>query len=179
MVEPRSEGVQQPRICLVVAAARNGVIGEHNQLPWKLPSELKRFREITWGHPCVMGRVTWQGLKGPLPGRDNIVITRGADIPVPGVITVRGIEEALAEAAKCAAARGVSDIMVIGGGQIYMQVLSQADRLYLTRVDLDVSGDTTFPDLDPAQWVEVAREPHEPGPRDTCGYVILTLDRRQ
>jgi len=166
-----------PAVALVVAVARNGVIGEHNGLPWKLPSELRRFREITMGHPCLMGRKTWEGLKGPLKGRDNIVITRGTAIGREGVGTVRSLEEGLATGRKLASERGVPWLMVIGGGQVYAQALPLAVRLYLTRVDMDAAGDTTFPALDPSQWRETASEPHEAAPGDSCGYVILTLDR--
>lgn len=169
--------VTQPGIALVVAAARNGVIGEHNSLPWKLPSELRRFREITLGHPCLMGRKTWEGLKGPLKGRDNLVLTRGGAIAREGVLTVRSLAEGLALGRDLASARGAGWVMVIGGGEVYAQALPLADRLYLTRVDMDVAGDTSFPALDPAAWREVAREPHAPGPGDSCGYTILTLDR--
>lgn len=165
-------------IALVVAVARNGMIGEHNALPWKLPSELRRFREITLGHPCVMGRKTWEGLKGPLKGRDNIVLTRGAKIANEGVVTVFSLDEALRLAGEYAGIRNVPWIMVIGGGDLYRQTLPLASRLYLTEVDMDASGDTQFPPVILADWIETAREPHTPGPGDSCGYTILTLDRR-
>ena len=164
-------------LALVVAAARNGVIGEHNGLPWKLPSELRRFRQITLGHPCVMGRKTWEGLKGPLKGRDNIVMTRGPAIEREGVVTARSLDEALTAGRRLAAPRGAGHIMIIGGGDVYRQTLPLASRLYLTRVDMDVAGDTTFPILDPGQWRQTANEPHEAEPGDSCGYVILTLER--
>ncbi len=167
-----------PALALVVAVARNGVIGEHNALPWSLPSELKRFREITMGHPCVMGRKTWEGIGKPLKGRDNIVLTHGPAMLVEGVTTVHTLEAALAEASRCAGVRGVTEIMVIGGGEVYLQTLPMARRIYLTRVDMDAHGDTYFPEVAAADWIEVAREVHAPGPKDSCGYVILTLDRR-
>jgi dihydrofolate reductase len=173
MTEPHT------KISLVVAAARNGVIGEHNSLPWSLPSELKRFREITMGHPCLMGRKTWDGLKGPLKGRDNIVMSRGPAIAHAGATTVRSLEEGLQVARQRARERGVSEIMVIGGGQIYAQTLSLANRVYLTEVDMDVAGDTYFPKLDAADWRETGREAHQPGPRDSCAFVIRTLERIQ
>ena len=165
-------------IALVVAVARNGMIGEHNGLPWKLPSELRRFREITMGHPCVMGRKTWEGLKGPLKGRDNIVLTRGAKIANEGVVTAFSLDEALRLARGYAGQRNVPWIMVIGGGGLYRQTLPMAQRLILTEVDMDAPGDTTFPSFDRTQWLETAREPHRPGPGDSCAYTILTLDRR-
>ncbi len=167
-----------PPLALVVAVALNGVIGEHNGLPWKLPSELKRFRDITTGHPCIMGRKTWESIGKPLKNRDNIVLTRGAPIPVEGVISVRTLEAAIAQAAACAALRGVREIMVIGGAEIYRQTLPMAARLHLTRVDMIATGDTHFPAIDPEDWIEVSREPYAPGPGDSCGYVVHTLDRR-
>ena len=165
-------------LALVVAVARNGVIGEHNGLPWKLPSELRRFRDITTGHPCIMGRKTWESIGKPLKNRDNIVLTRGAPIAVDGAITARTLHEALDAATACAKARGASAIMIIGGGEVYRQTLPLASRLYFTRVDMEASGDTHFPELPPHDWLEVAREKHDAGPSDSCGYVILTLDRR-
>ncbi len=167
-----------PPLALVVAVARNGVIGEHNGLPWKLPSELRRFRDITTGHPCIMGRKTWEGIGKPLKNRDNIVLSRGAPIAVAGVISVATLDAAIAAANSCAKARGAGAIMIIGGGEIYRQTLPLATRVYFTRVDMDASGDTYFPELSPQDWIEVAREQHVPGPNDSCGYVILTLDRR-
>ena len=165
-------------LALVVAVARNGVIGEHNGLPWKLPSELKRFRAITTGHPCIMGRKTWESIGKPLKNRCNIVLSRGAPIAVEGVVTVMTLDEAMAVANADAKARGAHEIMVIGGGEIYRQTLHLASRLYLTRVDMDATGDTHFPDLSPTGWIQVAREEHAPGPNDSCGFVITTLDRR-
>ena len=164
-------------LAIVVAVARNGVIGEHNGLPWKLPSELRRFREITLNHPCLMGRKTFEGLKGPLKGRDNIVLTRGPEIAREGVLTVRSLDAGLTLARRLATGRNAGHVMVIGGGDIYRQTLPLAARLYLTRVDMDAEGDTTFPALDPNEWRQSAREPHQPGAEDSCGYVILTLDR--
>jgi dihydrofolate reductase len=162
---------------LVVAVARNGIIGEHNGLPWKLPSELRRFRQITLGHPCLMGRKTWEGLKGPLKGRDNIVLTRGSAIAREGVLTVRSLAEGLAVGRQLAGQRGASWVMVIGGGEVYAQALPLANRLYLTQVDMDAVGDTSFPALDPGQWHETTRESHAVESGDSCGYVMLTLDR--
>ena len=165
-------------LALVAAVARNGVIGEHNGLPWSLPSELKYFRDITIGHPCIMGRKTWAGLSKPLKGRDNIVLTRGPAIAGEGVTTVHTLKAAIAEANRCAAARGARELMVIGGGEIYLQTLPIANRVYLTEVDMDASGDTFFPTLAADGWIELAREAHLPGPKDSCGYITLTLQRR-
>jgi dihydrofolate reductase len=171
------------RITLVVAVARNGIIGEHGSLPWRLPSELKRFKEITLGHPCVMGRKTFEGviaaLGKPLPGRDNIVVTRNAAFAYRDVEVVGSIAAALALGRVRAEARGVDDVMVIGGGEVYAATLPLADRIYLTRVEAEVDGDTHFPELDAADWIEAAREAHRAGPRDTADFTIVTLDRRR
>ncbi len=165
------------RISLVVAAARNGVIGMQNALPWKLPSDLKRFKEITTGHPIVMGRKTYEAIGQPLMDRDNIVVTRGEIIEDPTVHTVNSIEEAIALAKRFAINRGVDEIMVVGGGQIYEQTLPMAHRIYFTRVDMDVEGDTVFPKLNAERWKETAREDMKAGPKDNADFSFLTLDR--
>jgi dihydrofolate reductase len=148
----------QLTIALVAAASRNGVIGSDGGLPWHLPSELKRFRARTMGHPCIMGRRTWESIGRPLPGRDMIVVTRGAGIAVDGVLTVQSLDEALTRGATLAVARGVSEIMIIGGGTLYAQALPSADRVYLTTIETDVPGDTYFPALPLAEWRETAAE---------------------
>lgn len=165
------------KISLVVAAARNGVIGIQNSLPWNLPSELKRFKELTSGHPVIMGRTTYEAIGRPLPDRDNIVLTRGDIIDDPTVHTVNSIEEAISLAKRFAVHRKVDEIMVVGGGQIYEQTLSMADRIYFTRVEMDADGDTLFPDLSPERWREISREEHKAGPDDNADFTILTLDR--
>jgi dihydrofolate reductase len=165
------------KIALVVAAARNGVIGIRNQLPWSLPTELKRFKELTTGHPLIMGRNTYEAIGRPLPDRDNIVVTRGQVMDDARVHTVNSIEEAIALARRFAATRKVDQIMVVGGGQIYEQTLPLAQRIYLTRVDMDVEGDTVFPDLNPDRWREIAREEFKAGPNDNADYTIVTLDK--
>lgn len=170
------------RIALVVAVARNGIIGANDTLPWHLPSELKRFKQITIGHPCIMGRKTFEGilarLKRPLPGRDSIVMTRQQGrIAVPGVFTAHDMRDALALGRKLARERGVYEVMVIGGGEIYRQALPHAERIYLTRVDMDAEGDTTFPELDSSQWRETARDASVKQPGEAYAYTTLILDR--
>jgi dihydrofolate reductase len=162
------------RIALVVAVARNGVIGRDGGLPWHISSDLKRFKEITMGKPLVMGRKTWESLpKKPLPGRHNIVITRQKGFVAEGATVVADAVAALQ------AAGDVAEIAVIGGGEIYNLFLSSADRLYLTEVDLEVAGDTHFPAPDPALWVETAVERHPQGPRDSAAFTLRILDRRK
>lgn len=167
------------RIVLVVAVSRNGVIGRAGGLPWRLSSDLKLFRRLTMGKPVVMGRKTWASVGRPLDGRLNIVVTRGPAIDDPAVVTARSLDEALRLARERAAADGADEIAVIGGGEIYRQVLPRADRIYFTEVDLDVEGDITFPALDPTVWQETSREAFAAGPNDSADFVLRVLDRRR
>lgn len=172
----RSSG---PRLAFVVAAARNGVIGKEGKLPWRLSSDLKFFKAITMGKPLIMGRKTWESLpKRPLPGRDNIVITRQRGYKAPGAIVVADPEAALSKAEMLARRAGSDEIAVIGGGEIFSVFLPRADRIYLTDVDLGVAGDTFLPQLDPTHWREVARQRFSRGEKDDADFVIRTLDRR-
>ena len=160
------------RISFVVAVSRNGVIGRNGGLPWHISTDLKRFKAITMGKPLIMGRKTWESLpKKPLPGRPNIVITRQKNYRAEGAIAVADVPSALA------AAGVAGEICVIGGGEIFEMFLPQADRIYLTEVDLEVDGDTFFPLIDPTQWMETAREIHPRGPNDSAGFVLRVLDR--
>jgi len=160
------------RINLVVARARNGVIGRQGTLPWHLPADLKRFREITTGHPIVMGRLTHQSIGRVLPGRLNVVVTSRPDTVSPGAVPVPSLDAALTVAG------AVSDVMIIGGYALYLAALPRADRIYLTEVHADVEGDVTFPGIAPAQWREVAREDHPADARNPLSYSFVILDRR-
>jgi dihydrofolate reductase len=169
-----------PRLCLIVAMARNRVIGRDGGLPWRLSADLKYFKSVTMGKPVVMGRKTFESihamLGGPLPGRANIVITRDATYEAEGCLIVHGFEAAVRAAEDIAHNDGVDEIMVIGGVEIYARALGEADRLYLTEVNADVDGDATFPEFDRARWREVTREDH-PAPEDGAfGYSFVTLD---
>lgn len=157
----------------MVAVSRNGVIGRAGGLPWHISSDLKRFKAITMGKPLIMGRKTWESLpKKPLPGRQNIVITRQKNYQAEGAVVVADTASALAAAGK------VEEICVIGGGEIFTKFLAKADRIYLTEVDLEVEGDTRFPVIDPNQWLETAREIHPRGPDDSASFVLRVLDRK-
>jgi dihydrofolate reductase len=159
-------------ISYVVAVARNGVIGREGGLPWHISSDLKRFKEITMGKPVIMGRKTWESLpRKPLPGRQNIVISRDKAFVADGAERATGPEQALA------LSWGAPEVAVIGGGEIYRLFWPYVARLYLTEVDLDVDGDTRFPALDPSEWTEVAREVHPRGERDSAGFTLRILDR--
>lgn len=167
-------------VSLIVAVARNGVIGRGGDLPWRLSSDLKLFRRLTMGKPIIMGRRTWQTLrKKPLDGRDNIVVTRDRSFVAEGAIVTHSIEQALDAARKAAAARAIDEIMVIGGAEIYREALPHAHRLYWTEVDADPAGDTWFPKLERSAWREVSREPIPRGPNDQFAAVLKVLERAQ
>ena len=168
---------KRPRLSLVVAAAENGVIGKLNNLPWRLPSELKLFRRRTIGHPVIMGRRTFESIGKPLKGRDNIVVTRGEIADHPDVLTANSIEEALALAERLAERRGVDEIFVIGGSQIFDAVRNQADRIYLTRVHMQAEGDRFFADPEPSRWREVERQEYKAQEGDNADYTVITYER--
>jgi dihydrofolate reductase len=170
---------RKPKIVFVVAVSKNGVIGRDGGLPWKLSSDMRFFKTITMGKPLIMGRKTWESLpKRPLPGRDNIVISRTRGYSAPGATVVSDPEVALSKAAICASRAGSEEIAVIGGGEIFALMLPSADRIYLTEVDLETEGDTRFPALDPAHWREIGREKFPRGEKDDAAFTIRTLDRR-
>jgi len=171
--------MSQAKIVLVVAVARNGVIGRDGDLPWRLPSDLKRFKQLTLGKPVLMGRKTWDSIGRPLPGRPNIVVTRDASFAAPGATVVSSLDEGLAVAQREAQALGVDEICVIGGGQIYAQVFDRADILHVTRVEADVAGDTRFPAIDPAVFETVADEPIPQGEKDSHAMHFTTWRRRK
>lgn len=166
------------RISLIVAAARNGVIGRGGGLAWKISDDLKRFRQLTLGHPVIMGRKTFESIGRPLPGRTNIVISRSMG-EAQGVIVVRTIEEALAAAKGAATRHGVDEAFVIGGAEIYTRMLDCADRIHLTEVDADVQGDAFMPRIDPADWERhLAGRAHQSAKNEfNCSFFIL--DRRE
>ena len=127
-------------LSLIVAMSRNRIIGDKNRLPWYLPEDLKHFKAITMGHPIIMGRKTFDSIGRPLPGRENIVVTRNEDYDAPGVIVVHSLAEAVQ-------ACGDRDAFVIGGAQLYQEALAHAQRLYVTMIDRDFEGDTYFPNI--------------------------------
>jgi len=166
------------RVCLIVAVADNGVIGDTGAMPWKLPSDLKYFKAKTLHKPVLMGRKTFEAIGRPLPGRDNIVVTRSETFEHEGVFTASSIASGLELAKRLATKRGADEIMVIGGGEIYAQTLSLADRIYKTEVHADVVGDTRFPELDPEHWHEVSRQPHKRQEGDSSSITFVVLERR-
>jgi len=151
-------------VVLIAAVGRNGVIGRDNDLPWRIREDLQHFKQLTLGHTLVMGRKTYDSIGRPLPGRRTVVVTRQPDWSAPGVEAAHSLEEALKLADS-------NDVYVAGGGEIYREALPYADRLELTEVDQSPAGDTTFPALDPTQWTETARDPHD-------GFTFATYTRR-
>ncbi len=163
-------------IALVVAASRNGVIGAKGGLPWHIPSDLKRFKETTMGKPIIMGRKTWQGLPlKPLPGRENIVVSRDWNFDAPGAYVAPNIDAAL----RHAQAIDVDEIAVIGGGQIFESMQGKADRIYYTEIDMEAEGDTYFAKPSEQDWQEVSREVLPRGPKDSTGATLMVFDRRK
>ena len=140
------------RIAMIAAMANNRVIGKDNQMPWHLPEDLRHFKAMTLGKPVIMGRKTFESIGRPLPGRHNIVISRQKNYAVDGVTVVTSFDEAKVAAGEC------EELVIIGGGQLYRSLLSQADTLYLTEIALEVEGDTEFPDWDDGSWQEIASE---------------------
>lgn len=146
-------------LAIVVAMSENRVIGADNALPWHLPEDLKRFKALTMGHPMIMGRLTYDSIGRPLPGRTTIVVTRDKSWPIPeGVLVANSLEEARGKAEREAERLGVNTIMVVGGANIYEQLLPECTRLYVTEVHTSVKGDAVFPELDASVWHESRRE---------------------
>jgi dihydrofolate reductase len=164
-------------LVLVAAVAENGVIGRGNALPWRLKSDLRHFRAMTTGKPVLMGRKTFHSIGRPLPGRTNIVVTRDPAFAARGIIVARGLDAALDAAAGDALRRNASEVMVIGGADIYAALMPRATRLEITRVHASPEGDVYFPAIDPAAWREVARSEHAAGLEDDTGFALLTFRR--
>jgi dihydrofolate reductase len=165
-------------VSLVVAVARNGVIGRDGGLPWHLSSDLKRFKANTIGRPVIMGRKTYQSIGRPLPERHNIVVTRDPLYRSDGVTVVADVAAALAVAKARAADAGALEVCVIGGGEIYRQTIGEADRLVVTFVEAEVDGDTQFPDIDPKTWREISSEKHPAGEKDSHATRHVVYERR-
>ncbi|WP_076261168.1 dihydrofolate reductase [Intrasporangium flavum] len=150
-------------VTMIVAVGRNGVIGDGAAMPWHLSEDLKYFKRTTMGHPMVMGRRTFDSM-GVLPGRRSIVVTRQEEWSHPGVETAHSLDEALALAGPA------DEVFVVGGGEVYRLAMPFASRLLVTEVDQTPDGSVTFPDIDAADWVETARDPHD-------GFTWVTYER--
>jgi dihydrofolate reductase len=159
-------------LTVIVAVADNGIIGRAGDLPWHLPADLRRFKQLTVGHPIVMGRKTWESIGRPLPGRTSIVLTRREEYPVPeGVLRARSLDEALA------LVPDADEVFVIGGEAVYAEALARADRLHRTRVHAAPAGDARFPEIDPTGWKLVRSESREPDARHEHALTFETWER--
>lgn len=164
-------------LSIVVAVAKNGVIGRGNDLPWRIPSDLKTFKATTLGKPVIMGRKTWDSLpRKPLPGRANFVVSRKS-AALEGATVCNTPEDALQKAREAAIASGAGEVCLIGGAALYKALLPLVTRIYLTEVDLAPEGDAHFPPLDPASWREVSAQAFAAQPGDDAGFVVRVLER--
>ena len=159
-------------ISIIVAIAQNGTIGDKNSLLWHIKEDMRFFRTTTSGHPVIMGRKTFESLGSkPLPKRKNIVITR-SDVEFEDAFVAHSLEEAIA------LAEGDEEIFIMGGAQIYKQALDVADRMYITRVERDYEGDTSFPEIDYSKWTLVKEERFERGEEYESPFAFLVYDRK-
>lgn len=167
-------------LTIVAAIARNGALGKDNAIPWRAPSDLKRFKEITWGRPLIMGRKTYESIGKPLPGRETVVVTRDRSFHTgeeEHLHVAHDLESALALANHIARFMHTAEIIIAGGGELYRQALPQTQFLRLTRVDCEPEADAFFPDVDWSQWRELRREKPERGPRDECDLEYVDYRR--
>ena len=163
-------------LALVVAVAKNGVIGMDGDMPWHLSTDLQRFKRDTIGKPCIMGRKTFESIGKPLPDRLNIVISR-SEFVQPDTVNANSVDAALFLAEGWAKAHGSDEICVIGGGQIYRETISQASKLYVTHVMAEPEGDTRFPNISESEWQPVYREEVPKGEKDTAETLYVVYER--
>jgi len=159
------------RVSLIAAVAENRVIGQGNRLPWHLPADLQRFKQLTMGKPMIMGRRTWQSLPGLLPGRSHIVLTENRAFAAAGCQIAHSLDDALRMACEA------PEVMIIGGAAFYRQMLPHASRMYLTLVHAVIEGDVFFPRFDKADWRETNREEHAADAANLYDYTFVTLER--
>ena len=164
-------------VIIVAAIAENGVIGHDNAMPWRLPSDLKHFRTLTWGKPLIMGRRTFAAIGRPLPGRTSIVVSSSRDLVAPGSVVAPSLAAAFEVARGDALRRRTDAIMVVGGAEIYAQTLPLADRLIITRIHASYAGDILFPPIDSARWREAERIEHAAGAQDSASFATVTYER--
>ena len=168
-----------PHLALVVARARNGVIGRDGGLPWRLRSDLQRFKAVTMGKPCIMGRRTWESLPlKPLPGRLNLVLSKDESFEAKGAVVCTTLDEAVEIGREQAMDDGVDEICVIGGTALFEMALPRAKRLYLTEVEAQPEGEAVFPAFDEEAWTEVSSEAVPAGEKDDHDFVFRVLERR-
>lgn len=179
----------EPKISIIVAASQNGVIGRDGDMPWRLSTDLKRFKALTIGHPIIMGRKTFDSIGKPLPGRLNIVITRDMEWAFDGAMRVSSLQaaidlamahlESIHSQTEDPDADLPEQIFITGGGEIYRQSMGIADALFVTHVLAEIDGDTHFPEIDPAIWVETHREEVPVGEKDNFATRFVRYQRRE
>ena len=160
-------------LSIIVAVSENGVIGLNNQLIWRLPDDLKRFKQLTLGHPMIMGRKTFESIGKPLPGRQSIIITRDENFSFEGTIVAHSLEEAVDEAKKS----GADEAFIIGGGDIYNQVQDIADKLYITEVHTNTEGDSFFKIQKPDLWKEIEKTHHQKDEKHVFSFDFVDLEK--
>jgi len=165
------------KIVLVAAIGENNVIGRDGQLPWRLKSDLRHFRDLTIGKPVIMGRKTYESIGKVLKDRTNIVLTSNLGLMAPGTVLAPNLDAALKFARQDAARRGVDEIMIIGGSDVFAAMMPQADRLEITHVHATPEGDALFPLIDPAVWQKTAYASHPAGPDDDADFAVVTYSR--
>lgn len=164
------------RLSILVAMAKNRVIGRNNQLPWHLPADLKHFKLLTMGQTIVMGRKTYESIGRPLPGRENIIITRQTGYKVPGATVVNSLQDAIL---KCEESSTInSENFIIGGEKLYWQTLDICQRIYITEIQSDFEGDVFFPEFDRSDWKEIQRDKHTSENDTHIEYHFVILDRK-
>ncbi len=162
-------------ISLIAAVGKNGIIGDHGKIPWHLPADFKRFKEITMGHPVIMGRKTYESIGKPLPGRTNIIVTRQKKYVVPEC-TIAGT---LKEAFDAARTSGAEEVFVMGGAEIYREAMPFAEKLYLTKVGGDFEGDVFFPEVNSIEWKEVSAEKGAIDGKNKYPHVFYVFERKR
>lgn len=166
-----------PKLSLIVARARNGIIGVDGDLPWRLSSDLKFFKHTTLGKPVLMGRVTWESLPFPLPGRPNLVLTRNPDYRAPKAEVFTDITAMIGRGYELAGELNVDEVMLIGGAKLYASLLKFCDRMYITEVDVEIEGDAYFPEFDPNEWTVASETPYSKGERDDYPFTVRVYNR--
>lgn len=163
-----------PILSAIVAMAENRVIGNGNKMPWHLPADLKHFKAVTNGHPVLMGRKTYESIGKPLPNRTNMIITRDRQYSAQDCLVINDINTALSMAEEL----DQTEVFIIGGAEIYQQLMPKVQRLYLTKVHHHFTGDAYFPELNASEWCEISHETHEADDKNPYAYTFITLERK-
>jgi Dihydrofolate reductase len=152
--------------------ANERVIGVNNGLPWDLPADMKHFRELTLGKPIIMGRKTYESIGRPLPGRRNIVVSRNSELKIPGVDVVSTLDDAISMVSN------VQEIMIVGGAQLYADALSKANKIYLTKINLDIKGDSFFPQFNESEWTVLQKDDFECNELNKIDFSFIVLEKK-